>query len=85
MPEGDDVLAANRRFYEAFEASDIDAMSDVWVHDDGVVCISAARVAEVLAAALARAEREERVMAGLAAGGTTFELMGIARVNSNEH
>jgi 4-hydroxy-4-methyl-2-oxoglutarate aldolase len=53
--------------------------------DDGVVCISAARVAEVLAAALARAEREERVMAGLAEGGTTFELMGIERVNSNEH
>lgn len=53
--------------------------------DDGVVCISAARVAEVLAAALARAEREERVMAGLAAGGTTFELMGIERVSSNEH
>ena len=53
--------------------------------DDGVVCIPAARVAEVLAAALARAEREERVMAGLVAGGTTFELMGIERVNSNEH
>src|SRR5204863_3613287 len=38
MAAGDDVLAANRRFYEAFEASDIDAMSDVWVHDDGAVC-----------------------------------------------
>jgi len=53
--------------------------------DDGVVCVPAGRVAEVLAAALARAEREERVMAGLVAGGTTFELMGIERVNSNEH
>ena len=53
--------------------------------DDGVVCVAAARVNEVLAAALARAEREERVMAGLVAGGTTFELMGIERVNSNEH
>lgn len=53
--------------------------------DDGVVCIAAARVEEVLAAALARAEREERVMAGLVEGGTTFELMGIERVNSNEH
>ena len=38
MPTEDDVLAANRRFYEAFEAGDIDAMSDVWVHDDDVVC-----------------------------------------------
>ena len=53
--------------------------------DDGVVCVAAARVNDVLAAALARAEREERVMAGLVAGGTTFELMGIERVNSNEH
>lgn len=32
------VRAANRRFYEAFEARDIDAMSELWVHDDGVVC-----------------------------------------------
>jgi 4-hydroxy-4-methyl-2-oxoglutarate aldolase len=50
--------------------------------DDGVVCIPAARVTEVLAAALARAEREEHVMAGLVGGGTTFELMGIERVDS---
>jgi len=26
------------RFYGAFEARDLDAMSDVWVHDDGVAC-----------------------------------------------
>jgi ketosteroid isomerase-like protein len=32
------VLAANRAFYEAFEARDIDAMSDVWEHSDRVVC-----------------------------------------------
>jgi ketosteroid isomerase-like protein len=41
MPELVDVeavLAANRGFYEAFEARDLDAMSDVWVHDDEVVC-----------------------------------------------
>jgi 4-hydroxy-4-methyl-2-oxoglutarate aldolase len=50
--------------------------------DDGVVCVAATRVHEVLAAALARAEREEHVMAGIIAGGTTFELMGIERVDS---
>ena len=32
------VRQANRRFYDAFEARDIDAMSDVWVHDDRVSC-----------------------------------------------
>jgi ketosteroid isomerase-like protein len=32
------VLAANQRFYEAFEASDIDAMSDVWSHGAEVAC-----------------------------------------------
>jgi ketosteroid isomerase-like protein len=32
------VLAANRRFYEAFEARDIDAMSDAWEHSERVVC-----------------------------------------------
>jgi 4-hydroxy-4-methyl-2-oxoglutarate aldolase len=50
--------------------------------DDGVVCIAAARVTEVLDAATARAEHEEHVMAGLVGGGTTFELMGIERVDS---
>jgi len=34
----EDVRAANRRYYDAFEARDLDAMSDVWHHDDGVVC-----------------------------------------------
>ena len=32
------VLAANAAYYEAFEARDLDAMSDVWLHDDDVVC-----------------------------------------------
>lgn len=32
------MLAANRAFYEAFEARDIDAMSEVWEHSDRVVC-----------------------------------------------
>lgn len=34
----DDVLRANRAFYEAFEARDLDAMSEVWEHSDRVVC-----------------------------------------------
>ena len=33
-----DVRAANRAFYDAFEARDLDAMSDVWEHDDRVTC-----------------------------------------------
>jgi ketosteroid isomerase-like protein len=37
-PEQDEVLAANATFYEAFEARDLDAMSDVWEHSDRVVC-----------------------------------------------
>jgi 4-hydroxy-4-methyl-2-oxoglutarate aldolase len=45
--------------------------------DDGVVCVAAAHVDAVLAAALQRSEHEEHVMAGLVAGATTFELMGI--------
>lgn len=32
------VLAANRQYYEAFEARDMDAMSDVWEHSDRVLC-----------------------------------------------
>ncbi len=32
------VEAANRAFYEAFEARDLDAMSDVWEHSDRAVC-----------------------------------------------
>ena len=34
----DDVLRANRAFYEAFESRDIDAMSDLWEHSDRVLC-----------------------------------------------
>ena len=34
----DEVRAANRRYYEAFEQRDLDAMSDVWHHADDVVC-----------------------------------------------
>lgn len=32
------VRAVNRRFYDAFEARDMDAMSDVWEHSDRVAC-----------------------------------------------
>jgi ketosteroid isomerase-like protein len=32
------VRAANQAFYEAFEARDLDAMSEVWEHSDRVVC-----------------------------------------------
>jgi len=35
----DDVLDANRAFYAAFEAGDMDAMSDVWEHSDRVSCV----------------------------------------------
>jgi ketosteroid isomerase-like protein len=38
MGDEDAVLAANRAYYEAFEARDLDAMSDIWCHDDDVVC-----------------------------------------------
>ena len=34
----DAVLAANQRFYEAFERRDLDAMSDLWEHSDRTVC-----------------------------------------------
>ena len=34
----DAVLAANAAFYDAFEAADLDAMSDCWEHSDRVVC-----------------------------------------------
>jgi ketosteroid isomerase-like protein len=34
----DAVRAANQAFYAAFEARDIDAMSDVWEHSDRVAC-----------------------------------------------
>ena len=32
------VRAANRAFYDAFEARDLDAMSDAWEHADRVSC-----------------------------------------------
>jgi len=43
MPPTDDpaadVLAANAAFYAAFEARDLDAMSDVWEHTDRTSCV----------------------------------------------
>ena len=38
QPELEGVLAANQAFYDAFEARDIDAMSELWEHSDRVVC-----------------------------------------------
>ena len=32
------MLAANRAFYDAFEAQDVDAMGALWEHSDRVVC-----------------------------------------------
>src|SRR4029450_5797170 len=32
------VKAANRAYYDAFEQRDLDAMSDIWQHDDEVGC-----------------------------------------------
>ena len=32
------VLAVNQAFYEAFEAHDLDAMSDLWEHSDRSSC-----------------------------------------------
>lgn len=37
-PDVETLLAANQAYYDAFEALDIDAMSDVWEHSDRVVC-----------------------------------------------
>ena len=34
----DAVRTANRAYYDAFEARDLDAMSDIWLHADDVVC-----------------------------------------------
>jgi ketosteroid isomerase-like protein len=33
------VMRANLRFYEAFEAADLDVMSDLWEHSDRVSCV----------------------------------------------
>ena len=38
MNDTDAVSDANRRFYEAFEAQDFDAMSDLWEHSDRASC-----------------------------------------------
>lgn len=38
MPDDAALVAANAAFYAAFEARDLDAMSDVWLHGDHVVC-----------------------------------------------
>jgi ketosteroid isomerase-like protein len=35
---GESLLEANAAFYAAFEARDLDAMSEVWLHEDHVVC-----------------------------------------------
>ena len=34
----DGVVAANKAFYAAFEARDLDAMSLLWEHSDRIVC-----------------------------------------------
>jgi len=38
IDDSDAVLAANQAFYDAFEARDLDRMSDVWEHSDRAVC-----------------------------------------------
>lgn len=38
MDDAEAVAAANQRYYEAFEASDLDAMSAVWERTPRVVC-----------------------------------------------
>ena len=38
MTDRDAVAAANRAFYAAFEACDLDAMSKLWEHSDRIVC-----------------------------------------------
>lgn len=38
-PIAADVLEVNRSFYDAFESSDMNAMSDLWVHDDRALCV----------------------------------------------
>lgn len=39
MPDLDEELVeANAAFYAAFEQRDLDAMSEVWLHEDHVVC-----------------------------------------------
>jgi ketosteroid isomerase-like protein len=38
-PDRAAVLAANQAFYAAFEAADLDAMSEAWEHSDRVTCV----------------------------------------------
>lgn len=38
VDELDSLLAANRAFYDAFETRNLDAMSELWSHDDDVAC-----------------------------------------------
>ena len=38
LPDVEALLAANQAFYDAFEAADLDAMSEVWQHGDDVLC-----------------------------------------------
>jgi len=38
MTTAEDVRRAHQAFYDAFEARDLDAMSDVWEHSDRVSC-----------------------------------------------
>ena len=37
-PQVQELLELNRAFYDAFEARDLDAMSDLWEHTDRVTC-----------------------------------------------
>ena len=38
MSDREAVAAANKAFYAAFEARDLDAMSKLWEHSDRIVC-----------------------------------------------
>jgi hypothetical protein len=38
VPDQDPVLAANRRYYEAFEARNLDAMSELWERSERALC-----------------------------------------------
>ena len=38
LEDDEAVLAVNRRYYEAFEARDLDAMSDLWERSDLALC-----------------------------------------------
>lgn len=39
MKAEEKVLAANQRFYTALENLDLDAMEEVWLHEDWVACV----------------------------------------------